>query len=77
MELSELAFWTTFEGSTLDEAVQTAQRVESLGYGTLWMSTSLRCDLLVTASHLLANTKILIVGTGIQPTFDRLPSARW
>ncbi|MDE0511897.1 MAG: TIGR03620 family F420-dependent LLM class oxidoreductase [Gammaproteobacteria bacterium] len=74
MDLSRLGFWTTFEGSSLDEAVQVAQRVEALGYGTLWMSMSLRRDLLVTAAHLLANTTDLIVGTAIQATFDRLPS---
>ncbi|MDE2930658.1 MAG: TIGR03620 family F420-dependent LLM class oxidoreductase [Chloroflexota bacterium] len=74
MELSKRGFFTSFEGATLDEAVSTAQRVESLGYGVLWMSMSLRRDLLVTASHLLANTENLVVGTAIQATFDRLPS---
>ena len=74
MELSRLGFWTSFEGASLEEAVQVAQRVEALGYGTLWMSMSLRRDLLVTASHLLANTQDLIIGTAIQATFDRLPS---
>ena len=74
MELSRLGLWTTFEGASLAEAVQVAQRVESLGYGTLWMSMSLRRDLLVTASHLLANTQDLIIATGIQATFDRRPS---
>ena len=54
--------------------MQVAQRVEALGYGTLWMSMSLRRDLLVTASHLLANTHDLIIATAIQATFDRLPS---
>ena len=74
MELSRFGFWTSFESASLAEAVQVAQRVESLGYGTLWMSMSLRRDLLVTASHLLSNTQDLIVATGIQATFDRLPS---
>ena len=75
MKLSRLGFWTSFEAASLPEAVQVAQRVESLGYGALWMSMSLRRDLLVTASNLLASTQDLIVATGIQATFDRLPSA--
>jgi len=74
MELGTRAVWASLDGYTLAEAVEAAQRVEALGYKTLWIPMSMRRDLMVTASQVLANTEELIVATGILPIFERAPA---
>jgi len=74
MKLGRLAIWTSVEGQELGPAIETAQRIESLGYSALWHPMAMRRDLFVIAGTLLAHTKKLIVGTGIIPIFERVPS---
>lgn len=74
MELGKLAIWTSVEGQELGPAIETAQRIEQLGYSALWHPMAMRRDLFVIAGTLLAHTKKLIVATGIIPTFERIPA---
>ena len=74
MKLGRLGVWTSLDGQPLPEAIETARRVESLGYSALWHPMSMRRDLMVVASTILANTHELIVATGIMPIFEREPA---
>ena len=71
MELGRLGVWASLEGLELPEAIEAAQRIESLGYSALWHPMAMRRDLLIVASSILTNTERLIVGTGIIPIFER------
>lgn len=74
MQLGRLAIWTSVEGLELGPAIETAQRIEGLGYSALWHPMAMRRDLFVIAATLLAHTKKLILATGIMPTFERVPA---
>jgi len=74
MELGNLAVWASLEGLELPEAIEAAQRVEALGYSTLWHPMAMRRDLMLTAATLLQHTERLIVATGILPIFEREPA---
>jgi probable F420-dependent oxidoreductase len=74
MELGKLAVWTSVEGLELGPAIETAERIEGLGYSALWHPMAMRRDLFVIAATLLAHTKKLILATGIIPTFERVPA---
>lgn len=74
MELGKLAVWASVEGQELGPAIETAQRIESLGYSALWHPMAMRRDLFVIAASLLANTQKLILATGIIPIFERVPA---
>ncbi|MCH2170558.1 TIGR03620 family F420-dependent LLM class oxidoreductase [Myxococcota bacterium] len=74
MELGKIAVWGSLDGYALPEALEAAQRIESLGYPTFWHPMSMRRDLLLVASSLLAHTERLILATGILPIFERPPA---
>lgn len=74
MELGSLGVWTSLENLERPQAIEAAQRIESLGYSTLWHPMAMRRDLMLIASWLLANTERLIVATGIMPIFERVPA---
>jgi hypothetical protein len=62
------------------DAAAFARRVESLRYGTLWISESSGRKALVHAAWLLASTSRLNIGTGIANIYGRDPvamAARW
>ena len=72
MDLGKLGVWYFFDGVTTDVATEAAQRIESLGYGTLGCETVGK-DPLTTASWFLANTKTLNMATGIVNIYNREP----
>lgn len=74
MQLGKIGIWASVEGQELGAAIETAQRLESLGYSALWHPMAMRRDLFVIAGTLLANTKKLILATGIIPIFERIPA---
>ena len=73
MDLGKLGVWYFFDGVTTDVATEAAQRIESLGYGTLWLPETVGKDPLTTASWFLANTKTLNMATGIVNIYNREP----
>ena len=58
----------------MGDRIESAQRLERLGYTALWHPMAMQRDLMVVASQLLAETTDLIVGTGIIPLFERAPA---
>ncbi len=74
MKLGKLGVWCSLDGLPLSQAIEAAQRIESLGYSTLWMPMTLQRDVLITASVLLAHTERLVVATGIATIYERAPS---
>jgi probable F420-dependent oxidoreductase len=73
MELGRLAVWCSLDGGSLAQAVEAAQRIESLGYSAVWQPIALRRDVMVTASRQLAATERLVVATGIATIYERAP----
>jgi probable F420-dependent oxidoreductase len=74
MQLGRLAVWCSLDGYALPQAIEAAQRIEALGYSALWQPMTLRRDVLLTSSSLLAHTERLIVATGIVTIYERAPS---
>ena len=73
MELGKLGVWYFLDGLPAAQAAETAQRIEALGYAALWIPETLGRNPLVLASWLLANTKRLVVATGIANIYHREP----
>jgi probable F420-dependent oxidoreductase len=75
MELGKLGVWVGMDRMTAAAAAAFAKRVEEWGYGALWLPESGGRNALVLSSWLLANTKQLIVATGIANIYARDPMA--
>ncbi len=73
MDTGKLGVWYFFDGLTSADAAAAAQRIESLGYGTLWIPETVGKSPVVLASWLLANTKTLNLATGIINIYHREP----
>ena len=67
--------WTWVDAMPAGEAVETAGRIEALGYSTLWLPETTGRDPFATVSHLAANTSTLTFATGIANIFNRHPGA--
>jgi probable F420-dependent oxidoreductase len=67
--------WNFTEGMTAAEAVSYAQRLDSLGYGSLWIPETLGRDPFAHAALLLQETEHLVIATGIANIFNRHPGA--
>ncbi|MEM8767961.1 MAG: TIGR03620 family F420-dependent LLM class oxidoreductase [Pseudomonadota bacterium] len=73
MNTGKLGVWYFFDGLPAPAAAEAAQRIESLGFGTLWIPETVGRHPLVHASWLLANTEKLNVATGIANIYHREP----
>lgn len=73
MNTGKLGVWYFFDGMSSPDAATAAQRIESLGYGTLWIPETVGKSPVVTASWLLANTTALNIATGIINIYHREP----
>ncbi len=73
MDTGKLGVWYFFDGISSEAAASVAQRIESLGYGTLWIPETVGKNPLVVASWLLANTQTLNLATGIVNIYHREP----
>ena len=71
MELGKLGVWISMDSMTAAIAAAFAQRVEAWGYAALWIPESRGRNALVHSSWLLANTRRLIVATGIANIYAR------
>ena len=70
-----LGVWFFTETMAAPEAVEFAQRVESLGYGALWLPETLGRDPFAHIAHLVAQTDTLNFATGIANIHHRHPGA--
>ncbi|MEM9620878.1 MAG: TIGR03620 family F420-dependent LLM class oxidoreductase [Pseudomonadota bacterium] len=73
MDTGKLGVWYFFDGVSSATAAEAAQRIEKLGYGTLWIPETVGRNPMVLASWLLANTKTLNLATGIVNIYHREP----
>jgi probable F420-dependent oxidoreductase len=73
METGKLGVWYFLDGLPAPAAADAAKRIESLGYGTLWIPETVGRHPFVHASWLLANTEKLNVATGIANIYHREP----
>lgn len=71
MNIGKLGVWALIDGFTADAEAQFARNVEQWGYSALWTGEALGRDVLVNSSWLLANTRTLIVASGIANIYAR------
>jgi probable F420-dependent oxidoreductase len=71
MQIGRLGVWASMDGMTAASAAGFAQRVEAWGYGALWLPESRGRNPFVLAAWLLANTKTLVIATGIANLYAR------
>jgi len=71
IQLGRLGVWASMDGMTATAAATFAQRVESWGYGALWLPESRGRNVLVLAGWLLAGTRTLALATGIANIYAR------
>jgi probable F420-dependent oxidoreductase len=71
MQLSRIGVWYFTESLTAAQAAEAAQRIESLGYGALWIPEAFGRHPFAHAAWLLAKTERLIVATGIANIYAR------
>lgn len=57
MELGQLGVWYFFDGLSSPAAAEAAKRIESLGYGTLWLPETVGKSPVATASWVLSQTE--------------------
>jgi probable F420-dependent oxidoreductase len=70
-KIGKLGVWASTEAITATDAAAFAQRVESWGYGALWLPEAVGRNVLVHSSWLLAKTETLVVATGIANIYAR------
>ena len=73
MQLSPLGVWFFMDRMSAQDAATAAQRIESLGYSALWIPETVGRDPFAHAAWLLANTKQLVLATGIANVYHREP----
>ncbi len=67
--------WFFTETMGINTAIRFAQRIESLGYSTLWLPETIGRDPFAHIAALAANTTTLRFATGIASIFNRHPGA--
>ncbi len=71
MELGRLGVWSSQDGLSAAESLAFAQKLETLGYRTLWTPESRGRNVLVHAAFLLGGTTTLNVASGIANIYAR------
>lgn len=73
MRLTDLGVWAATDGLSAADASAFAKRVESWGYGALWIPEAVGREVFSASAWLLANTSRLIVASGIANIYARDP----
>ncbi len=71
MRLTDLGVWAATDSLSAVEAAAFAKRVESWGYGALWIPEAVGREVFSASAWLLANTSRLIVASGIANIYAR------
>jgi len=71
MELGRIGVWSFLDALSAAEVAEFAQKVEALGYRTLWIPEGLGRDAIASSAWLLASTRKLNVATGIANIYAR------
>ena len=81
MRIDKLAVWLNTIGYSSAELVAFARRLESWGYGTLWINDGMGSDPMVLAAKILASTERLQIALGVANIYSRDPTmmvgAQW
>lgn len=75
IDIGRLGVWLMINRLGAAESARLAARLESWGYGALWVPEIMARDPLVTCGWLLANTTRLTLATGIANLYAREPFA--
>src|SRR5216684_3535424 len=73
MDIGTVGMWFVLDAMTAPESIEFAQKIEKLGYNTLWIPEGFGREPFAHAAHLLAHTKRLIIATGIANIWARDP----
>jgi probable F420-dependent oxidoreductase len=73
MHITKLGVWAATDNLSASKAAEFARRVEAWGYGALWIPEGLGRELFSASAWLLANTKTLILASGIANIYARDP----
>lgn len=71
MKLGKLGVWFQMDPLTTGQLTELAQRIEALGYAALWYPESRGHESFSLGSYLLAQTKTLVLATGIANIYAR------
>jgi probable F420-dependent oxidoreductase len=71
MQLFKLGVWSVIDTFSAADAAAFARRVESWGYGALWIPEAFGREVFSSSAWLLANTSTLTVATGIASIYAR------
>jgi probable F420-dependent oxidoreductase len=71
MKLKKLGVWAATDTFSATEAAAFAKRVEAFGYGALWIPEAVGREVFSASAWLLANTRSLIVASGIANIYAR------
>jgi probable F420-dependent oxidoreductase len=74
MRIDKLAVWINTIGYRSADLVAFARRLESWGYGTLWINDGMGSDPFVLAARILAGTERLQVALGVANIYSRDPT---
>jgi probable F420-dependent oxidoreductase len=71
MKLKKLGVWAGTDGLSAADAAAFARRLESWGYGALWIPEAVGREVFSASAWLLANTSTLIISSGIANIYAR------
>jgi probable F420-dependent oxidoreductase len=73
MRLGKLGVWAWIDCYSAVQAAEFAQQVEEGGYGALWIPEGVGREVFTASAWLLANTRNLIIASGIATIYARDP----
>src|SRR6266850_8041073 len=71
MKIGRLGVWAQVDCLTASAEAEFARDVEQWGYSALWTPEAMGRDVLVNSAWLLANTRKLVIASGIANIFAR------
>src|SRR3989475_12833229 len=71
MKMGRLGVWAQVDCMTASAEAEFARDVEQWGYSALWTPEAMSRDVLVNSGWLLANTRKLVIASGIANIFAR------
>src|SRR5260370_266440 len=71
MKIGRLGVWAQVDCLTASAEAEFARDVEQWGYSALWTPEAMGRDVLVNSAWLLANTRRLVIASGIANIFAR------
>jgi probable F420-dependent oxidoreductase len=75
MQITKLGVWAATDHFSAPNAADFARRIETWGYGALWIPEGLGREMFSASAWLLANTSALVVASGIANIYARDPLA--